>query len=341
MNRCLELAKKGLGNTYPNPLVGAVIVFNNKIIGEGYHTQAGKNHAEINAIENVKDKNLLKKATLYVNLEPCSHHGRTPPCAEKIAQLKIPKVYIGTIDTTDKVAGKGIQILKNAGIDVKTGILEQKCRQLNKRFFTFHEKKRPYITLKWAQTLDGFIDINRTSETPIQPNWITGKTERTLVHKWRTQEQAILIGTKTAEKDNPQLTARNWHGNNPIRLIIDKKLRLMKNLNIFKPQAKTIIFNNVIELEQNENLKFVKISRKKDTIEQILSYLYKKNIQSIFVEGGKILLQSLIDNENYDQAKIFIGNKTFNEGVKAPKLSNFVKKIQYKMPNSTLFVVTK
>ncbi len=338
MQRCLELASKGLGHTYPNPLVGSVIVADGKIIGEGYHTKAGEPHAEINAINSVKDKSLLKKATLYVNLEPCSHWGRTPPCAVKIAQLGIPKVIIGTVDTTAKVNGKGIEILKNANIEVITGVLEKESRQINKRFFTFHEKKRPYVILKWAQTLDGFIDIKRTPQTPIGINWITGKYERILVHKWRTEEQAILVGTNTVKFDNPQLTARLFYGKNPLRLFIDKKLQFVKNYKITDNSAKTVCFTyDLPQTNDNQNLTFVKINQSIDFLEQILQYLYSVNVQSVIVEGGARLLQSFIDANMFDEARVFAGEKFFNEGVKAPAL-NLKPKKTVALPHSKLLL---
>jgi len=322
MQRCLHLASNGLGNTYPNPLVGSVIVYNDKIIGEGYHTKAGTNHAEINAINNVKDKSLLKKSTLYVNLEPCSHYGKTPPCSKKIADIGIPNVIIGTIDTTDKVSGKGIKIMKQAGVNVIIGVLEQECKQINKRFFTFHEKQRPYVILKWAQTADGFIDKKRDNKSVKEPTWITGEHEKTLVHKWRSHEQAIMIGKNTAYFDNPELTTRNWHGENPLRIVVDNKLQLVKNLKIFNNTVNTVVFNCVEDKIHSETLKFIKISSKKSLVEQVFSYLYNQNIQSLIVEGGQILLQSFITENLWDEAKIFVGNHFFNDGIKSPKLEN-------------------
>ncbi len=341
MQRAIDLAKNALGNTYPNPLVGSVIVYKDKILGEGYHRKAGEAHAEINAINSVKDKSLLRKATLYVNLEPCSHWGKTPPCAEKIAQLKIPKVVIATKDTTEKVNGKGIKILQNAGIEVITGILEKQARELNKRFFTFHEKKRPYIILKWAQTLDGLIDIERSPETPIGPNWITGEYEKILVHKWRTEEQAILVGTNTIKYDNPQLTARLFYGENPLRMFIDKKLQFVKNKNnykIFDNSAKTICFTNKnINFKINKNITFVKIQSEKNFLEEILKYIYNLGIMSIIVEGGSKLLSSFIEKNLWDEARVFIGYKTFIKGVQAPKIIQKPKQI-LDLPKSKLLI---
>ena len=241
MQRCIDLARLGAGNTAPNPMVGSVIVYDGKIIGEGYHRRNGEAHAEVNAINSVNDKSLLRHASLYVNLEPCAHYGKTPPCANLIASIGIPNVIIGSVDSAAHVSGKGIQILKDAGCEVTTGVLESESRELNKRFFTFHEKKRPYIILKWAQTKDGFIDILRNNNCSVEPTWITNEYAKTLVHKWRSEEQAILIGTNTALADNPSLTTRLWKGKNPIRIVFDRNLRLPQGLRVFDDKAKTII----------------------------------------------------------------------------------------------------
>ena len=321
MHRCLELARMGLGNTYPNPLVGSVIVYKNQIIGEGYHTQAGKPHAEVNAINSVKDKSVLKESTLYVNLEPCSHHGRTPPCANLIVEHKIPKVVIGTIDTTAKVSGKGINILKQNGCEVIVNVLEKESREINKRFFTFHEKKRPYIILKWAQTIDGYIDIIRDASSPTQPTWISDEIARIHNHKWRAQEQSIIIGTNTVVNDNPKLNVRDWTGVHPLRLVIDKKLRIKEREIISGNLPRTVCFNEIENKYVNENLSFVKISFKKPIIVQILHFLFTNNIQSVIVEGGTTLLNSFIKEDLWDEARIFVANKSFKAGIKAPELN--------------------
>lgn len=336
MQRCIQLASNGLGNTYPNPLVGSVIVHNNKIIGEGYHTKSGENHAEINAINSVKDKSLLKNSTLYVNLEPCSHFGKTPPCSVKIAELQIPRVVIGAIDTTDKVSGKGIKIMQNAGIEVITGVLNTKARQINKRFFTFHEKKRPYIILKWAQTSDGYIDILRNEKSEQKPNWISGATERTLVHKWRANEQAIMVGKNTVIFDNPELTTRNWYGQNPLRLIIDNNLQLVKKFDIFNTSAKTTVINTISQKQISNTLSNIKLSSKNNFHQQIFSYLYSSNIQSIIIEGGQILLQSFIDSNFWDEARVFVGHNFFYQGKKAPILKNSTLTQKQKFNKSSL-----
>ncbi len=243
MQRCLDLANMGRGNTGTNPMVGAVIVCNGKIIGEGYHKKYGEPHAEANAIYSVKDKSLLNKSTLYVNLEPCSHTGKTPPCSELIIKSKIPRVIVGTIDPNSIVSGKGLKRLNDSGTEVVTGILEDKSVDLNKRFFTYYRKKRPYIILKWAQTTDGYIDTIRKDKQAPHLTWISDKISQILVHKWRAEEHAIIVGTNTALLDNPQLNIRFWHGNEPVRIVLDRNLRLPSNLHLFDKTLKTIVFN--------------------------------------------------------------------------------------------------
>ncbi len=318
MQRCLDLATHGLGSTYPNPLVGSVIVFNNKIIGEGFHRKSGEPHAEVLAIRSVLDKNLLKKATLYVNLEPCSHYGKTPPCADLIVRTEIPRVVVGTMDTTEKVHGQGIRKMQNGGVDIITGILEKECRFINRRFFTFHEQKRPYIILKWAQSADGFLDEERLPEQK-GPNWINGPLSRQLVHKWRSEEQAILVGRKTALLDNPALTARDWYGPNPLRLVIDRELSLPASLQLFDDSAPTIIFNNIRD-QEHTHPETVKLDFSRSVIEQILKELYNRKIQSMIIEGGAYTLSQFIERKLWDEARVFIGNRYFHAGVKAPTL---------------------
>ena len=257
MNRCLELAKKGAGFVSPNPMVGCVIVYKGEIIGEGYHEKHGENHAEVNAINAVTKDEFFKESILFVSLEPCAHYGLTPPCSDLIIEKKIPKVVVGTTDPYAEVAGKGIERMKNAGIDVLVGMLENECREINKRFFTFHEKKRPYIFLKWAQTSDGFIDMDRNNEQYGQPTWITGELALKRVHQMRAEEDAIMVGTKTALKDNPSLTVRHVTGKNPVRIVLDNHLRLPENLRIFDQTAPTIIFNSQ-KNEVFENLNFIR-----------------------------------------------------------------------------------
>ncbi len=322
IKRCIEIAKNGLGTTRPNPMVGCVIALENTIIGEGYTSAYGGNHAEVNAIESVKDKALLKKATLYVTLEPCSHHGKTPPCSDLIIEHKIPNVVIGTIDTHDKVAGQGIAKLKAAGCNVTVGVLEDECKQHHKRFFTFHDKKRPYIILKWAETTNGFIaPSSKKEKTPI---WITNDYSKQLVHKWRAEEHAILVGTNTVLQDNPSLTTRNWKGNNPIRIVIDKELKLSKTFNVFNAATKTIIISDCHSEQSEEshkNISYNLIDFSKNIAQQICKVLYKNSITSVIIEGGQQTLQTFINENLWDEARVFTGNIAFNNGVKAPELT--------------------
>ena len=318
MQRCLKLALKGLGNVSSNPMVGCVIVHDNKIIGEGFHQKYGSPHAEVNAIDSVKNKSLLSKSTLYVNLEPCSHFGKTPPCCNLIIEKKIPNVVIGCLDTFSKVSGKGAQRMKDANIKVDIGCLENKCRKLNKRFFTFHEKNRPYIILKWAESKDGYIAPKNQNK----PFWMTCNKSKKLVHKWRTEEDAILVGRATVEKDNPLLTSREKKGNNPIRIVIDKSLKLSQNHNIFNSESKTIIFNEILSSDKSTN-NYIKINFKK-IIDNILEQLYSKDIQSVIIEGGTKTLQSFIDANTWDEARIFTTKKDLIQGVKAPNITGMV-----------------
>jgi len=318
MQRCLELAEKGLGHVAPNPMVGCVIVCDNEIVAEGYHELYGSAHAEPNAIKQVSDA-ILKKSTLYVTLEPCSHFGKTPPCADLIISKGIKKVVVGNLDSNPLVAGKGIQKLKDAGIDVEFGVLDKECRELNKRFFTFHEKKRPYIILKWAQTQDGFISHWPLPENK-EDNWITGKDSKAIVHQWRAQEQAILIGYNTAIIDNPLLTTRLAEGKNPVRLIIDENLDLPITLNVFNDDAKTIVFNSMKGVEQ-DNLRYNRIEFK-NTIQEILKECFVLNISSIIIEGGTKTICEFIKQNLWDEARIFVNpNKNFEQGIAAPYLS--------------------
>ena len=321
MQRCLELALLGMGDVAPNPMVGCVIVYEGKIIGEGYHEKYGQAHAEVNAVRSVKNPELLSKSTLYVSLEPCAHFGKTPPCSDLIIESCIPRVVIGTVDPFAKVSGKGIEKMRAAGIEVEVGLLENECRELNRRFFTFHEKKRPYILLKWAQTLDGFIDTDR-SETQ-HPTWITNTLSKRLVHRQRSEESAILIGTNTAQYDNPALTVREWMGNQPVRMVIDRTRRLNSNLTIFDQKSPTWVFTDV-ECEDTENVKFITLDFKQDILPQMLAELYKRDILSVVVEGGSILLDSFLSHELWDEAFVYTGNQFFGKGVAAPHISGEV-----------------
>ncbi len=343
IQRCIDLARLGLGNTAPNPMVGSVIVYNNKIIGEGYHRKIGEPHAEVNAINSVKDKRRLKKSTLYVNLEPCAHYGKTPPCANLIVEQGISNVIVGSVDTAAHVSGRGIKILEDAGCNVTIGILENECRDLNKRFFTFHEKRRPYIILKWAQTKDGFIDIKRGAKHTVEPAWITNEYAKTLVHKWRAEEQAILIGTNTALVDNPLLTTRNWEGKNSVRIVFDRTFKLPSNLNIFNQDSETIVIadyaaKNLNTNVYNKNIGIIFVNYQKGFFNQFFDILVNRNIQSMIVEGGEKVLNSFIENNFWDEARIFYGNKEFKDGIKAPKIE-IKELINESLGNSKLTLV--
>lgn len=326
MARCLELALNGQGNVAPNPMVGALIVHNNRIIGEGYHIKYGDSHAEINAINSVKDKSLLKESTLYLSLEPCSHFGKTPPCVDTIISMGIPRVVVATIDVNPKVMGRGVEYLRKAGVDVVVGVMEAEARDLNRRFFTFQTKKRPYIILKWAQTIDGFIDAVRSPSDPIAPVWITNELSRSLVHRWRSEEQAILIGTKTVEKDNPKLNVRDWSGRTPTRVIIDRKLRLPIEANVFDGLIPTLLFigNNATasvrkaQFAAIPNLEIISIDFARGMEFQLLKELYDRNINSVMIEGGAIIISSFVQKNLWDEARVFVGNQFFYDGVKAP-----------------------
>jgi diaminohydroxyphosphoribosylaminopyrimidine deaminase/5-amino-6-(5-phosphoribosylamino)uracil reductase len=302
-------------------MVGSVIVYENRIIGEGWHKKAGEPHAEVNAVNSVKDKSLLKKATIYVSLEPCSHFGKTPPCSELIIKHEIPKVVVGTVDPNVKVAGNGIKNLIEAGIKVTVGILENECNELNKRFFTSHQKKRPYIILKWAESQDGFISPKVKAEQ--KPVWITNAYSRQLVHKWRSEEQAILVGTQTVIDDNPKLDVRDWTGNNPVRIVLDQHNRIEKESHVFDNQIKTIVFVKKIPNIAKENLIFEYLDFGKNIEIQLVARVYKHQIQSVIIEGGLQTLQTFIDANLWDEARVFKGNVFLQEGTKAPIISAF------------------
>lgn len=318
IKRCIKLAQNGFGTTYPNPMVGSVIVYENQIIGEGWHKKAGEPHAEVNAIRSVKDKSLLKKATIYVSLEPCSHFGKTPPCCDLIIEHQISNVVIGTVDPNEKVAGNGIKKLIAAGVNVTVGVLEKECNELNKRFFTFHQKKRPYIILKWAESQDGFLSPEKETNQDRKPVWITNQYSRQLVHKWRSEEQAILVGTQTVIDDNPKLNTRDWSGNNPVRVVLDQNNRISKDSFVFDNTVKTIVFTKSETNLSAENTNFEVIDFNQNIIPQILDGLYQNQIQSIIIEGGLQTLQSFIDQNIWDEARIFIGKTTFGKGTKTP-----------------------
>ncbi|MEC5393837.1 bifunctional diaminohydroxyphosphoribosylaminopyrimidine deaminase/5-amino-6-(5-phosphoribosylamino)uracil reductase RibD [Bergeyella sp. RCAD1439] len=298
MKRCIELAGKALGYTYPNPLVGCVIVHEGRIIGEGFHQKAGEAHAEINAIRSVKNPNLLPESTLYVSLEPCAHYGKTPPCALALKEIGFKKVVIGALDHHEKVNGKGIALLKEAGIEVLTGVLEKECQHLNRRFFTFHQKKRPYIILKWAQSANGRMDEN------FAPTAIGNAPSKQWVHQLRIEENAILVGAQTALNDNPRLTARELNGPNPIRILLDPDLRVPPHSRLFDNEAPTLIVNHKLEKEDQANQNtFVKIE-KENTLDNLMKALYQREIQSVLVEGGANTLERFISAGLWDEAFI-------------------------------------
>lgn len=320
MQRALQLAKNGLGTTAPNPMVGAVIVCENKIIGEGYTSPYGGSHAEVNAINAVKDKSILVNSTLYVTLEPCSHYGKTPPCADLIIKLKISRVVIGTLDPHEKVAGNGKRMLEESGCKVVVGVLEKECEKHHQRFLTFHQKKRPYIILKWAETKDGFIAPEKNKRNvKAQPYWITNTYSRQLVHKWRSEELAILVGTKTVLKDNPKLNARSWSGESPIRIVLDKNLTIDSNHHVLDGSQRTIVITkNIVKGRKVDNVEYEIINFSKNSVEQICEVLYKHNIVSVLIEGGTKTLQTFIEKGLWDEARVFAGNNTFTKGIKAP-----------------------
>ena len=309
MRRCLELAKNGWPAAMPNPSVGAVIVHNGVIIGEGYTSAYGGAHAEVNAINAVKNKSLLKESSIYVSLEPCSHYGKTPPCCDLIIAHEIPHIIVGAADPNPKVAGRGIEKIIDSGQTVTTGILEKECIESNIRFFTFYTKKRPYIILKWAETQDGFIAPTLEMRTEKkQPYWITNAFSRQLVHKWRSEEQAILIGTQTAIDDNPKLDVRDWAGPNPVKIVLDQNNRIPKENYIFESTSKTIVLT-ASEIDYSKNI-----------AQQIADFLFESNIQSVIIEGGSQTLKTFINENLWDEARVFRGNVFFENGIQAPKM---------------------
>lgn len=319
IQRCLQIAKNGIGSTRPNPSVGAVVVLNDVIIGEGFTSPYGNNHAEVNAINAVKDKASLKDATIYVTLEPCSHFGKTPPCADLIAKYQLKNVVIGCVDSNSLVAGKGIERLKKAGCNVVVGVLEKECRAHHKRFFTVQDKKRPYIILKWAETKNGFIAPLIKDEA--KPVWISNVYSQQLVHKWRSEEHAILVGTTTVIVDNPKLNVRSWDGCNPIRIVLDRTLKIPKESHVFDGSIKTIVLTESKIAVSRENLVFEQIDFSIDFAKQVCGVLQKQQIQSVIIEGGLQTLQSFIDTGLWDEARIFVGENDFKDGVNAPNIS--------------------
>lgn len=321
ISRCIQIAKNGLGTTAPNPMVGCVIVHKNTIIGEGFTSPYGGNHAEVNAIHSVKDKSLLKESTLYVTLEPCAHYGKTPPCADTIVSYEIPNVVIGCKDNNALVSGQGIAKLKAAGCHVTIGVLEAECKMHHKRFFTFHNKKRPYVILKWAESQDGYIAPKTKKET--SPVWITNEISRQLVHKWRAEEQAILVGTNTVLEDNPSLTVRDWTGKQPIRIILDKHLELPQDAAVFNNKAESITICSKSATKTSKTslsrLEIINWDLRRSIAYQICEVLHKLDINSVIIEGGAQTLQTFIYENIWDEARVFTGNSLFKDGVKAPE----------------------
>lgn len=310
MQRCLQLASLGLGDVQPNPMVGAVIVKDGQIIGEGYHHKYGGPHAEVNAIDSVKDKELLKKSTIYVNLEPCSHFGKTPPCADLIIRMGIPKVVIGTVDYHDKVNGHGITRLREAGVEVVTGVCEAECVELNKRFFTYHRQHRPYVILKWAQTADGYMDIDR-SESPVDSYWITNPTLKVIVHKWRSEEDAILVGHNTMLNDKPQLTTRLYPGKDPQRYLMQRG---------------------------DEQIAPLPCTLTPSNVEECLHIMYDNRVQSVIIEGGRKTLDMFITSGLWDEARILVGSQYWGKGLPAPVLTQTPNKIEVIDNNKIMYV---
>jgi diaminohydroxyphosphoribosylaminopyrimidine deaminase / 5-amino-6-(5-phosphoribosylamino)uracil reductase len=320
MRRCAELASKAAGLTYPNPMVGSVVVHEGRIIGEGYHLKAGWPHAEVNAINSVRNKDLLRAATLYVNLEPCSHFGKTPPCADFIIENAIPMVVVGTLDSNEAVSGRGITRLRDAGCDVTVGVAEEECRSLNRRFFTYNEKKRPYIILKWAMSADGYLDVERKKDQPAGPNWITGMPERILVHSWRAMEQAVLVGAGTCRIDHPLLNVRDWTGPSPLRLVLSSSGSVGLQPSGSEVPGSAVVFTHNANAEVGHA---VRVILDKDTSSsiQVAQYLYNTGIQSLLIEGGAQILNHFISTGLWDEARVFKGDKLFHGGLKAPEIT--------------------
>lgn len=317
MRRCIQLALNGLCSTPPNPMVGAVIVCDGKIIGEGYHVHCGEAHAEVNAIRSVKNPALLKRSTIYVSLEPCSHYGKTPPCADLIIEKQIPRIVIGCQDPFSKVAGRGIQKLKDAGREVIVGVLEAECRHLIRRFITFHQLQRPYITLKWAESADGYIDRRRTGGNPTV---LSTPLTAMLVHKRRAEHSAIMVGTNTARLDNPSLNTRHWQGSSPTRIVLDRKHTLPATLRLFDGSVPTLVFTETAHAPL-PHVEYIPVDYRQDILPQIMNELYSRGLQSLLVEGGSILLQSFIDAGLWDEIFVEEAPILLHSGIKAPDIS--------------------
>jgi diaminohydroxyphosphoribosylaminopyrimidine deaminase/5-amino-6-(5-phosphoribosylamino)uracil reductase len=327
MLRALQLAKLGGVSVAPNPLVGAVIVHDNQIIGEGYHQKYGEAHAEVNAVNSVEDKALLKDSTIYVTLEPCSHFGKTPPCADLLIRSQFKRVVIAQVDPFSEVSGRGIEKLKNAGIQVDCGILEKEAQELNKRFITFHTKKRPFISLKWAQTKDGFLDLDRSQKQEAEIHWISQPETQVITHEMRSTEQAILVGWRTIQNDNPSLTTRAFKGPNPLRIVIDPQLQAPKEAIVFTDGMQTLILNQ-LEDKTVDGTQYLKLENL--NIESILETLFHRGISSVLVEGGANTLNQFIQSGSWDEALVITGENEFKSGLKAPVIpKNPVKTVQF------------
>lgn len=324
ISRCIQLAKQGTFAAMPNPSVGAVLVYKDKIIGEGFTSAYGGAHAEVNAIASVRNPELLKESTLYVSLEPCSHFGKTPPCCDLVIAKQIPRVVVGTIDPFAKVCGMGIQKMKQAGIDVVVGVLEKECQQSNSRFFTFHQQKRPYIILKWAESQDGFMAPLHKEEQ--KPFWLSNAYAKQLVHQWRSQEMAFLVGTKTVLEDNPSLTTRNWFGKNPIRLYLDRNGSIPTSFAIHNQEAQTLCITANKEAISTDQVTYYYADFDQDLVHQICAILYNLQIMSVVIEGGTQTIQHFIQAGLWDEARIFISDSMLKEGIKAPTLHTWNSK---------------
>lgn len=318
MRRCIQLAQNGRCNVAPNPMVGAVIVCDGQIIGEGYHVRCGEAHAEVNAIRSVKDSSLLKRSTIYVSLEPCSHYGKTPPCTDLIIEKQIPRIVIGCSDPFSEVAGRGIQKLKDARREVVVGVLEAECKLLIQRFVTFHTLRRPYVTLKWAESADGYLDVFRKGGRPVA---LSDPLTSMLVHKRRAEHSAIMVGTRTAWLDNPSLTVRHWYGHSPVRVVSDRNLTLPPHLHLFDGSVPTLVFTEKPH-EPASNVEYLQIDYRRDTLPQMMSALYERGLQSLLVEGGSLLLQSFIDAGLWDEAFVEAAPVSLHSGVKAPRIGD-------------------
>lgn len=326
MARCISLARNGSAFVSPNPMVGAVLVHNKRIIGEGFHRKYGEPHAEVNALHSVLDRSLLKESTLYVNLEPCSHYGKTPPCAELIIENLIPRVVVGCLDPYPEVAGRGIDRLRAAGVEVVVGVLENESYALNSHFMVSHSLKRPFISLKWAQSQDGFIDTLRPdASTP--PSVISSPNMRQLIHKKRSDFDAILVGTRTALLDNPSLTIRHWAGNNPVRVVLDKNLTIPSDFHLMDQSVQTIVFTNQTR-EDRLHVRYITLDESRPVLDQILKYLSHCRLNSLLVEGGTTLIESFLREELWDEVQLERSPINMAIGVKAPALSGRIKQIQ-------------